>query len=189
MGGACDFCRRLVHRTQWNLYYPDRADFVLLQVRTMYPPITYYWTVPLIYWTTHISLGTWQIQKWLRQTPGYVEVLWGIDADPKVSVASVALVMSDLTQPWLLGYVRPDITVSWEFIGYVRPDITESWEFLGCVRSDITEKFSTYGYVRSDITEKSRLRQVWHNRELRIVGYVRPDITESWELSVMSDLT
>jgi hypothetical protein len=31
--------------------------------------------------------------------PGYVEVLWGIDADPKVSVVSVALVVSDLTQP------------------------------------------------------------------------------------------
>jgi hypothetical protein len=44
--------------------------------------------------------------------PGYVEVLWGIDANPKVSVALVALVMSDLTQPRILGYVRPDITES-----------------------------------------------------------------------------
>ncbi len=78
---------------------------------------------------------------------------WGIDADPKVSVASVALVMSDLTQPGILGYVRPDITESWEFPSYVRPDITESWELS----------------VMSDLTQP------------RIVGYVRPDITKRWD--------
>ncbi len=93
--------------------------------------------------------------------PAYVEVLWGIDADPKVLVALVSLVMSDLTQPRILGYVRPDITESWEVPGYVRPDITESWELS----------------VMSDLTQP------------RILGYVRPDVTESWELSVMSDLT
>ncbi len=94
-------------------------------------------------------------------SPGYLEVLWGMDADPKVLVASVALVTSDLTQPRFLGYVRPDITVSWEFLGYVRPVITKSWELS----------------VMSELTQP------------RILGCVRSDITESWEFSVMSDLT
>jgi hypothetical protein len=111
-------------------------------------------------------------------TPGYVEVLWGIDADRKVSVASVALVMSDLTQPRILSYVRPDITESWEFPGYVRPDITESWELS--VMSDLTQP-RIVGYVRPDITESWELSVMSDLTQRRILGYVRPDITESWD--------
>jgi hypothetical protein len=94
----------------------------------------------------------------------YVEVLWGIDADPKVSVA---LVISDLAQPRILSYVRHEIT--WKLRISQLCQVWHNW------------KLRTYSYVRSDATENSWFCQTWHNQKLRTPSYVRSDTTESWD--------